>query len=156
MTFGVDPYTTQPPPPRQPGPSRVLVVLVMILGLLLGFVVYRFLFDRGTVALEPRTVTARGDLAEDEKATIDLFRAASPSVVFITTVRQAGLGARNVFEMREGTGSGFIWDTAGDIVTNFHVVQNITNNRGYATVTLANHDSKIADVIGVAPNYDLA
>src|SRR6266536_301311 len=77
-----------PAPPRPSGPSRLLVALVMILGLLLGFAVYRFAFDRGSVALELRAVTARGDLAGDEKATIELFKANGPSVVFITTIMQ--------------------------------------------------------------------
>ena len=148
------------PPPRPagpPGPSRLLVGLVMLLGLLLGFVIYRWVFDRGRVALEPRAVTARGDLAGDEKSNIELFRAASPSVVYITTVRQArDFRTRSIFDIPEGSGSGFIWDDAGDIVTNFHVVQNIVGNRGYANVTLSDHTNHRAELVGVAPNYDLA
>src|SRR4029078_12766485 len=93
-------------------PSRLLVALVMVLGLLLGFLLYREVFDRGKILVEPRTVTARGDLAEDEKATTELFRSASPSVVFITTIRKTATGInRGILEtrdVREGTGSGFI------------------------------------------------
>ena len=142
-------------PARPPGPTRTLVALVMILGLLLGFVVYRLVFDRGAPALEPRAITARGDLAQDEQATIELFRAASPSVIFITTVRQARAYG-SVFDIPQGNGSGFIWDDAGHIVTNFHVVQGITNNRGIANVTLWDHSNHKARLVGIAPNYDLA
>ena len=150
MTFAPD-----FPPRPTPGPSRVLVVLVMILGLLLGFAIYRFAFDRGHVAAEPRAITARGDLAADEKATIELFKSNSPSVVNITTIRQARI-QRNVLEIPQGTGSGFLWDNAGDVVTNFHVVQGITQGQGYATVTLSDHSAHRADLVGTAPNYDLA
>lgn len=155
MTLAPDPLLPYRKPP-QTGGSRLLVALVMVLGALTGFLFYREIFDRGRVATEPRTVAARGDLAADEKTAIDIFKAASPSVVYITTVREAVAG-KQVFEFREGSGSGFIWDNAGDIVTNYHVVQKIVGqpNR-HATVTLANHDSIKAEVVGVAPNYDLA
>ena len=156
MTFPED-FQMRTPPPRRTGPSRLLVGLVMVLGLLLGFIIYRIVFDRGSVALVPRAVTARGDLAGDEKATIELFRAASPSVVYITTVRQArDYRTRSIFDIPEGSGSGFVWDDAGDIITNFHVVQNIVGNRGYANVTLSDHTNHKAELVGVAPNYDLA
>ena len=148
-------YPPRRPPP--PGPSRTLVALVMVLGLLLGFVVYRWVFDRGSPAVDARPVTARGDLAADEKSTIDLFRAASPSVVYITTVRQArDFRSRKFFDIPQGSGSGFIWDEGGDIVTNYHVVEGITNNRGYANVTLADHSNHRAELVGFARDYDLA
>src|SRR5262249_43103029 len=72
----------------------------------------------------PRPVVARGDLAEDERATIELFRTCSPSVVHITTLAQhrdiLNLG---VTEVPQGTGSGFVWSDDGYIVTNYHVIQ---------------------------------
>jgi S1-C subfamily serine protease len=145
------------PSARRPpaGPSRLLVGLVMVLGLLGGFALYRFVFDRGKAAVEPRAVTARGDLAADEKATIELFKSNSPSVVYITTIAQRRV-QRNILEMPQGTGSGFLWDNAGDVVTNFHVVQSIAQGEGYATVTLSDHNAHRAQLVGVAPNYDLA
>jgi S1-C subfamily serine protease len=131
------------------------VLLTMLVGLLAGFLLYRYLFDRGTVAVESRAVTARGDLAADEKGNIDIFRSASPSVVYITTLNRQRRSLTR-YEVQQGSGSGFVWDTAGDIVTNFHVVKDILNGTGYATVTLNDHSSKRARVIGTAPNYDLA
>src|SRR3712207_3530143 len=60
---------------------------------------------------EPRTVTPRGDLAEDERSTIELFETARVSVVFIaTTERVFAPWARNALNVPRGTGSGFVWD----------------------------------------------
>ncbi len=133
---------------------RALPLLLLVLGVLAGFALYRFWIDRGRPSLEPRAVTARGDLAEDEKATIELFNANRSSVVFITTLRQGlDLSRRSVFDIPVGTGSGFIWDNAGHIVTNFHVVQ---NGSGGARVRMWDHETYDAEVVGVAPNYDLA
>jgi S1-C subfamily serine protease len=142
-----------PAPPMRRGPSPLLRWLVPILCLLLGFALYRFWFDRGVASLEPRLVTARGDLADIEKSTIGLFKASSPSVVHITTLRQArDFRTRSVLDIPAGTGSGFIWDDAGHIVTNFHVVQEASG----ADVTLYNHETYHADLVGTAPSYDLA
>src|SRR5215475_15671137 len=86
----------------------------------------------------PRAVTPRSDLDAEEKATIALFRQSSPSVVHITTlaVRQ-DLFTLNLLQIPEGTGSGLIWDDTGNIVTNFHVIQNADG----AQVTLADHST---------------
>jgi S1-C subfamily serine protease len=90
------------------------------------------LIPRENVA--PRTVTARGDIAEDEKATISLFENSRDSVVFITTKAQVrDFWTRNVFTVPQGSGSGFIWDDAGHVVTNYHVIQNTSQ----ASVKLA-------------------
>lgn len=100
-----------------------------------------------------RTVTPRGDLAADEKATIELFEKSRASVVYITTsqlVRDAW--TRNVFSVPRGTGSGFIWDDAGHVVTNFHVIQGASD----ATVKLADGRDYQAALVGVSPAHDIA
>src|SRR5215210_6729912 len=74
------------PVAQPPGVRPLTLVLVLMFGLLAGFALYRFVFDRGTPARDPRPITPRGDLAADEKSTIDLFRKASPSVVYITSL----------------------------------------------------------------------
>jgi S1-C subfamily serine protease len=102
----------------------------------------------------PRAVTPRGSLAEDEKSTIELFRQASPSVVNITTtvaVRRDFFNL-NAQEIPRGTGSGFIWDKDGYVVTNFHVLQGAQG----ALVTLADHSSWKAALVGTAADRDLA
>ena len=72
----------------------------------------------------PRAVAPRGALAADEQAHIDLFRRTSPSVVHITTLAaQRDFFSINVQQVPRGTGTGFVWDEQGHIVTNFHVIQ---------------------------------
>jgi len=101
----------------------------------------------------PRSITARGELSTGEKSTIALFREASPSVVHITAIAvQRDLFTLNLYQIPEGTGSGFIWDNSGNIITNFHVIQ----NADAAQVTLADQSNWKARRVGVAPDKDLA
>jgi S1-C subfamily serine protease len=101
----------------------------------------------------PRSITARGDLASDEQSTIELFEKAKDSVVFITTKAQVrDFWTRNVFTVPRGTGSGFIWDDAGHVITNFHVIENASE----ATVKLADGRSYKAALVGVSPAHDIA
>jgi S1-C subfamily serine protease len=101
----------------------------------------------------PRTVAARGELAGDEKATIALFENARDSVVFIATrslVRD--FWTRNVFAVPRGTGSGFIWDDAGHVITNFHVIEQASE----ATVKLSDGRDYRAALVGASPAHDVA
>lgn len=101
----------------------------------------------------PRAVTSRGDLLSDEKSTIALFRQASPAVVNITALGvQRDLFTLNLYQIPQGTGSGFVWDHSGNVITNFHVIQ----NADAAQVTLADQSNWKARVVGVAPDKDLA
>ena len=151
-----DPNWLPPRAPLPPQPRRESLILRFgfpILCVLVGFAVYRFWFDRGTSSLEPRLVTARGELAQDEKATIELFKASGPSVVYITTLQRApDFRNRSGHDIPAGTGSGFLWDNAGHVVTNYHVIKDGTG----ADVTLSNHETYSARLIGTAPAYDLA
>src|SRR5438309_9505496 len=81
-------------------------------------------------AAEPRPVAARGDLAADEKATIELFERSKGSVVYISTsARVIDLFTRNIAEIPRGTGTGFIWDAQGHVITNNHVAQSAPRAR---------------------------
>ncbi|MEN9375067.1 MAG: hypothetical protein RL710_224, partial [Pseudomonadota bacterium] len=74
--------------------------------------------------VSPRPVTVRGELASDEKSTISLFERTRDSVVFISTSAVVqDFWSRNVMSVPRGTGSGFIWDDAGHVVTNYHVIE---------------------------------
>ena len=98
-------------------------------------------------------MTPRGDLAADEKSTIEIFRKASPSVVHITTLtRRRDRLNLNVMEIPEGTGTGFIYDDVGHIVTNYHVIRGTQA----AKVTLADHSTWDARLVGYDANKDLA
>jgi S1-C subfamily serine protease len=102
---------------------------------------------------EPRTVTPRGNLAEDERSTIELFEAARVSVVFIaTTERVFSPWSRNALNVPRGTGSGFVWDEVGHVVTNYHVVAGASG----ATVRLADGRAFSAALVGASPVHDLA
>ena len=99
-------------------------------------------------------VTARGDLAQTEATTIEIFEKAAPSVVYITTLerQRASRFSMNVHEIPKGTGSGFVWDDQGHIVTNFHVVAEGNAFR----VSLADQSSYEAKLVGAEPSKDLA
>src|SRR5215467_7102876 len=101
----------------------------------------------------PRPVTPRSGLNPEERATIALFRQASPSVVYITTLaRQRDFFSLNITEIPQGSGSGFVWDQEGHIITNFHVIQGASGRK----VTLADHSVWDAQLVGMAPDHDLA
>ena len=95
----------------------------------------------------------RRNLAEAEQRNVRLFQDAAPSVVNIDTqkVVRSELSL-NLEQIRSGTGSGFIWDRSGHIVTNFHVIRAASNAR----VTLADGSTYNAKLVGSAPAYDLA
>jgi S1-C subfamily serine protease len=95
----------------------------------------------------------RPELADEERATIGLFERASPSVVFITSLAvQRDFFTLNAQEVPQGSGSGFIWDRQGHVVTNFHVIQGASA----AQVTLADQSTYDAELVGYAPEKDLA
>lgn len=90
---------------------------------------------------------------EDEANSTEIYQAASPAVVYVTNVSlQRSFFNRNVVEVPQGSGSGFVWDKNGLIVTNYHVIARA--NR--LMVELHDNSSWEAQVIGVAPEKDLA
>jgi len=130
-------------------PARPLVAL-LALGLALLWPI-RDSFSRTDAA--SRAVAARGPLGADEVANIDVFKRIGPSVVHITTLtNQREFFSANVQQVPSGTGTGFVWDDAGHIVTNFHVIQDASAAR----VTLADQSSYSARLVGAFPDRDLA
>jgi S1-C subfamily serine protease len=105
---------------------------------------------REAEAEDPRD---RGDLSAEERRDIDVFRRASASVVFITSLAlRRDAFTLDVFQIPQGNGSGFVWDRRGHVVTNFHVIE--SGNR--FSVTLADQSEWNAEVVGFAPDKDLA
>ncbi|MCJ2080800.1 S1C family serine protease [Methylobacterium sp. J-090] len=120
-----------------------------------------FLFS----ARAPRAITARGDLAPAEASTVALFAQASPSVVHVFAQAAAQGRALLGVETEEGgeqegsgsqTGTGFVWDAAGHIVTNNHVVAAAAQGGGSVSVRLSSGSVVPARIVGAAPSYDLA
>lgn len=145
-----DPY---PPSTRAPGClfPLLLVLLVAVAASWWWFWPgHRNLLDPNA---EMKPVIARGDLAADEKATIEIYKKARDSVVYITTlsVRQNPFNL-NLQQIPEGTGSGIVWDTKGHIVTNYHVIR----GADAAQVTLSDNSTWPARLVGPAPDNDLA
>ena len=107
----------------------------------------------GAGVVQPRAVEPRGPLSADERNTIGVFESVSPSVVYITTVQYVrDFFSRNVLRVPQGTGSGFIWDDEGRVVTNYHVIRGAQE----ALVRLGDQRSFQARLVGASPEHDLA
>lgn len=143
------------PSPKAPDSGHRLTMLLLVLvAIVIVFQTSLWFsgFYRGPNG-QPRAITPRGDLAQEEQTTIELFQEVSPSVVYITSLTVQ----RNWFSLRataipRGTGSGFVWDDQGTIVTNFHVISGAQG----AQVTLSDQSVWSAEVIGVEADKDLA
>lgn len=102
---------------------------------------------------EPRAVTPRGSLSSTEKTNIEIFQRTSPSVVYITTLSNTlNYWTRDITRIPQGTGSGFIWDTYGHIITNYHVL------RGASAIKIHLSDQRTFDAafIGASLDHDIA
>lgn len=129
---------------------RSNVVLAILAAALLAFAAGA-IRHTAWVGSAARAVTERGPLSDAERVNIEVFERVSPSVVQVA----AQIAANPLTEESEGgaaTGTGFVWDGDGHVVTNNHVVQNAT----MVAVRLASGEAARADVVGTAPNYDLA
>jgi S1-C subfamily serine protease len=140
--------------------TRLLSLLVVALVIAVAALSYRmfrlesYVMPRNIPELgTPRPVTPRADLASEEKARIALFDRTWRSVVHITTLAvRADPFRMNVLEVPRGTGSGFVWDEHGHVVTNYHVIAGGNDAR----VTFADRSTARARLIGQSPRNDLA
>lgn len=102
------------------------------------------------ISTDMRPVTPRGELAGFEQTAADVFQSAAPSVVYIFTERQGftPFGART----QRGTGSGFVWDRGGHIITNNHVIEGADS----IFVRFDSGTTSPAEMVGTSPDHDLA
>jgi S1-C subfamily serine protease len=134
---------------------RSIRILLLILIILFALFVFLPIIENiwASMHSEPRSVTARGELSLTEKSNIEIFQQSSPSVVYITTLEDTlNLWTRDITRIPRGTGSGFIWDRQGHIITNYHVLQGATAIR----IRLSDQRTFNAAFIGASPEHDLA
>ncbi len=135
-------------------PTRFLrLAVIWLLLLATVWVTEPYLSALWFSASHPRLVTPRGNLAASEQATIALFKTVSPSVVHVFA--RAAPTASLFSDEQESvvqSGSGIIWDAAGHVITNNHVI----NGTAQIGVRLTSGEFVAAHVVGAAPNYDLA
>ncbi len=146
---------------------RIVLSLLLVGAGFAGGVAWKGRVEKPPVDAEQPSMPGAGDGSTDgreapapdqnlttgELATIRLFENAAPSVCYITTTNIGyDFFTRNATEIPAGTGSGFVWDRNGHIITNYHVIQNADR----ATVTLADRSTWPARLVGKAPEKDLA
>ncbi|EDY84598.1 Trypsin domain protein [Verrucomicrobiia bacterium DG1235] len=142
--------------PEHRNPYRfVLPLFVFAAALFTITYIARKVFDNNGVVLRVDTPALPGDgeLLTDERNTIEIFQNASPAVVFVYNIQtQFDRRTWNVSEVSQGSGSGFLWDRSGHIVTNYHVVQGASR----IAVTLIDGNTYEAKKVGEEPSKDLA
>jgi S1-C subfamily serine protease len=134
---------------------RSIRILLLILITLLALFVFLPIIENiwASMHSEPRSITSRGELSLTEKTNIEIFQQSSPSVVYITTLEDTlNLWTRDITRIPRGTGSGFIWDQQGHIITNYHVLHGASAVR----IRLSDQRTFNATLIGASPEHDLA
>lgn len=90
-------------------------------------------------------------LLPDEKNTIEIYQRTSQNVVFVHRYQRVMNRAMQIFDVPAGSGSGFIWDKNGHVVTNYHVI------RGSKRLAVSINDIiSHAKVVGAEPRKDIA
>ena len=126
---------------------------LMLLCLILGLMLAKNYWQDRRATHKQRPIAPRGDLAEGEQGTIAIFEEASPSVVYIQSISvRRGIFTFDLEKIPRGTGTGFLWNDQGHVVTNYHVVQGSNE----AQVTLGDQSVYEAKVIGAEPDKDIA
>jgi 2-alkenal reductase len=136
------------------GGVRFLRVATIVALVLLGAASLRpYLEHTLFAAATPRAIETRCQLSGLERSTIQLFEKASPSVVQVTAETSgAEMSSLEVADPATQSGTGFVWDSAGNIVTNDHVVKGTKS----ITIRFSHGEPAKAQIVGLAPNYDLA
>jgi S1-C subfamily serine protease len=101
--------------------------------------------------------TEKIELLDSEKNTIEVFKDSSSLVVSVDSTRVAAdFFNMNYQEVPTGSGSGFIWDEKGHVITNFHVIQNALATGSHITITTKDNIEYKAKIIGSEPRKDIA
>ena len=132
-----------------------LVATVLALVVLLGIQLWgRWSSSERYVS---REITPKGNLNSDEQSTIQVFQKTSPSVVFIRTKGYQPFLFGRGQEKELSSGTGFVWDRQGHIVTNLHVVEEALRSSSTA-LEVQFADKSVADAVfvGGVREHDIA
>ena len=144
--------------PNYPAVRRPSAAPLLIAGAAFALAMFTALdrlgWFQGAPSATPRPLAARGSLPELEQTTTKVFADNAPSVVHITTEKLMRWMGR-ITTQPEGTGTGFLWDQNGTVVTNYHVVQSVVEQRSQLKVAIGD-DYYDASVIGTSKDYDIA
>lgn len=161
--MSLEPTPDRYSPDRRPPTPLGTWVLAVLFGAALALTTFRLAggrFDRPAPPNDPnatpREVSPKSGPDAEEAEAIGVFRGAKDGVVNVDTialVRRQNLGVQ---EQQTGTGSGFVWDADGRVVTNYHVVKDAVEKRYGVRVVLADRTAHDATIVGVAPDFDLA
>jgi len=134
--------------------GRSFPIIMLLAGVVAGIVLYQQLSGPlRSLNATPRVVAPPAELGTEEKNRVEIFERIAPSVVFITSKKRGYyLFRSNVREQEQGSGSGFIWDMDGHIVTNHHVIK----DGNIFEIVLWDQTSYDAKVVGVFADKDLA
>jgi 2-alkenal reductase len=131
--------------------KQIAVICALLLASL--FVAEPYLIAWRFSATAPRTIDPRGNLTETERTAIKLFQTVSPSVVYVfARTKPQELFEPGQEESDVQAGTGIVWDAAGHVITNYHVIKGADQFADH----LVSAESVPVRVIGSAPNYDLA
>jgi len=131
-------------------PKFSTFLIILVSGIWVGWCASQAVPRRSAA---PRAVTPRGPLPPAEQSVVDRFKEARVSVVYLTSLSyQQDFFSLDVQTVPTGTGSGFIWDAEGDLVTNYHVIEDAQE----VEAALADGTRHKAKLVGVAPEKDLA
>ncbi|HFB2048957.1 MAG: trypsin-like peptidase domain-containing protein [Hyphomicrobiaceae bacterium] len=125
--------------------------LLLMVGVLLGILLFTHGRDYILTETKPRQISERGELASFEITANKVFTSASASVVYIFT-EQRGHPLFGNKRTKKGSGSGFIWDTAGHVITNHHVIYGADR----VFVRFDSGNTAQANIVGSSPDHDLA
>ena len=145
--------------PRRESTAAANRWLVIVLTGLAGVLLFKTISDgfRNQPDYTERIVTARGELAADEQSTIEVFEKVAPSVVYIRTKGYQQTFDGSLSEQEVASGTGFVWDENGHIITNLHVVRD-SMNRSEVQLEVQLADSQVfdAEVVGAVSKHDVA
>jgi putative serine protease PepD len=143
VTHSVRPWwETSAPSKSSRGKVFIIALLASCLGGFLGVTA-----TGGTIFNSANIVNSSSTIERAPDSVAGIAARVLPSVVSVNTRSATGRG---------GTGSGFIFDSNGYILTNNHVIAGVANGNGAIRVTLNNGDIYSATIIGRDASYDLA